>query len=93
MTAVSVVVLPFQAVPLTVLQAQEGVRALASALPRIVRDPGDLDARAEALLFAAARGELDQRTISAWERGRPGRSGPERTLQAQVRASWSTASW
>jgi maleylacetate reductase len=34
--------------PLIALQAEEGVRALAAALPRVVADPTGLDARAEA---------------------------------------------
>ena len=38
--------------PISFLQAEEGVRALATALPRVVADPGDLDARAEALYGA-----------------------------------------
>jgi maleylacetate reductase len=36
----------------TSLMAEEGIRALASSLPRIVRDPGDLDARTSALYGA-----------------------------------------
>jgi maleylacetate reductase len=35
--------------PLTVLAAAEGVRAMAAALPRLIVEPGDLDARASAL--------------------------------------------
>jgi maleylacetate reductase len=38
--------------PVLALQAQEGVRALASSLPRVVAAPGDLQARAEALYGA-----------------------------------------
>ncbi len=38
--------------PISFLQAQEGIRALASALPRVVDDPSDLDARGEALYGA-----------------------------------------
>ena len=38
--------------PIGFLQAEEGVRALASALPRVVADPSDLDARADALYGA-----------------------------------------
>jgi alcohol dehydrogenase class IV len=38
--------------PLSAMQAQEGVRALAAALPRVVADPGDLDARGDALYGA-----------------------------------------
>jgi maleylacetate reductase len=38
--------------PLIGLQAEEGVRALAAALPRVVADPADLDARADALYGA-----------------------------------------
>ncbi len=38
--------------PVSFLQAEEGVRALASALPRVVADPGDLSARGEALYGA-----------------------------------------
>ncbi len=38
--------------PVTSLMAEEGIRALASSLPRIVRDPGDLDARTSALYGA-----------------------------------------
>ncbi|HEY4458089.1 MAG TPA: iron-containing alcohol dehydrogenase [Pseudonocardiaceae bacterium] len=35
--------------PLTVLAAAEGVRAMAAALPRLIGEPGDLDARELAL--------------------------------------------
>lgn len=38
--------------PLTALMAEEGIRSLASALPRIVDDPVDRDARAQALYGA-----------------------------------------
>lgn len=38
--------------PVTMLQAEEGVRALAESLPKIVSNPGDLDARGEALYGA-----------------------------------------
>ena len=38
--------------PLTALMAEEGIRGLASALPRIVDDPVDRDARAQALYGA-----------------------------------------
>jgi alcohol dehydrogenase class IV len=38
--------------PISFLQAEEGVRALASALPRVVADPGDLAARGDALYGA-----------------------------------------
>lgn len=38
--------------PLIMLQAQEGIRALAGALPRVVDDPSDLRARGEALYGA-----------------------------------------
>lgn len=38
--------------PISFLSAREGVRALASALPRVVADPGDLDARSDALYGA-----------------------------------------
>jgi alcohol dehydrogenase class IV len=38
--------------PISAMQAQEGVRALAAALPRVVADPGDLDARGDALYGA-----------------------------------------
>lgn len=38
--------------PITVLTAQEGVRALAAGLPRVVERPVDLDARADALYGA-----------------------------------------
>lgn len=38
--------------PLLFLQAEEGVRALASALPRVTADPGDVDARGDALYGA-----------------------------------------
>jgi maleylacetate reductase len=41
-----------QVSPLLGLQAEEGVRALASALPRVVADPSDVEARAEALYGA-----------------------------------------
>ena len=36
-----------QVSPLAVLTAQEGIRALASGLPKAVEDPADIDARAE----------------------------------------------
>jgi alcohol dehydrogenase class IV len=35
--------------PINALQAEEGIRAMASALPRVVRAPGDIDARSDAL--------------------------------------------
>lgn len=38
--------------PISFMQAEEGVRALASALPRVVADPADLDARGDALYGA-----------------------------------------
>lgn len=38
--------------PVTALLAEEGIRALASALPRVVRDPADLGARGDALYGA-----------------------------------------
>ena len=38
--------------PVLAAQAEEGVRALASALPRVVADPADLDARGDALYGA-----------------------------------------
>ena len=34
--------------PLTMLTAEEGVRAIASALPRVIEDPANLDARGDA---------------------------------------------
>jgi maleylacetate reductase len=38
--------------PITMLQAQEGIRAIASALPRIVVNPDDIEARSDALYGA-----------------------------------------
>jgi maleylacetate reductase len=38
--------------PMVSLMAQEGIRALGSALPRIARDPGDREARSDALYGA-----------------------------------------
>ena len=38
--------------PVSTLLAEEGIRALASALPRVVAAPGDLDARSDALYGA-----------------------------------------
>jgi alcohol dehydrogenase class IV len=38
--------------PIVALMAEEGIRALARALPRIQRSPGDLDARSDALYGA-----------------------------------------
>jgi maleylacetate reductase len=38
--------------PVTAVLAEEGVRALAGALPRVVADPSDLDARGDALYGA-----------------------------------------
>lgn len=38
--------------PISAMQAEEGVRALASSLPRVVADPNDLMARADALYGA-----------------------------------------
>jgi alcohol dehydrogenase class IV len=38
--------------PIVSLMAEEGIRALATALPKIVREPKDLDARSEALYGA-----------------------------------------
>jgi maleylacetate reductase len=42
--------------PISFLLAEEGVRALAKALPRVVADPSDLDARGEALYGASLAG-------------------------------------
>jgi maleylacetate reductase len=44
--------------PLLAAQAEEGVRALAAALPRVVADPADLDARSEALYGAWLAGSI-----------------------------------
>lgn len=38
--------------PINSLQAEEGIRALAAALPRVVRSPGDIEARSDALYGA-----------------------------------------
>lgn len=38
--------------PISAMQAEEGARALASALPTVVADPGDLDGRSDALYGA-----------------------------------------
>jgi maleylacetate reductase len=38
--------------PITSLMAEEGIRALARSLPKVVSDPADLEARAEALYGA-----------------------------------------
>lgn len=38
--------------PISALTAQEGIRALASALPRVVADPGNVEARSDALYGA-----------------------------------------
>jgi len=38
--------------PITALMAEEGIRALADALPRLKKDPADLDARGDALYGA-----------------------------------------
>lgn len=38
--------------PIVSLMAEEGIRALAAALPRIAKDPGDRDARSDALYGA-----------------------------------------
>ena len=38
--------------PISSLQAEEGIRALASALPRVMADPQDMDARSDALYGA-----------------------------------------
>ena len=38
--------------PMVSLMAEEGIRALGSALPRVVRDPGDVEARSDALYGA-----------------------------------------
>jgi alcohol dehydrogenase class IV len=38
--------------PITSLMAEEGLRALATGLPGVVRDPGDLDARSDVLYGA-----------------------------------------
>lgn len=42
--------------PLISLLAEDGIRAIASALPRILDDPGDVDARSDALYGAWACG-------------------------------------
>lgn len=44
--------------PITLLQAEEGVRALADALPRVVDDPADLHARGDALYGAWLAGSV-----------------------------------
>lgn len=44
--------------PLVSLMAEEGIRALAAALPAIARDPHDIDARAEALYGAWLSGSV-----------------------------------
>ncbi len=41
-----------QANPITSLMAEEGIRALAQSLPLVVREPGNVDARGEALYGA-----------------------------------------
>lgn len=41
-----------EANPITSLMAEEGIRALAQSLPKVVREPQNLDARAEALYGA-----------------------------------------
>ncbi|MEO8203927.1 MAG: maleylacetate reductase [Betaproteobacteria bacterium] len=38
--------------PVNALQAEEGIRALAGALPRVMQSPGDMDARSDALYGA-----------------------------------------
>jgi len=38
--------------PITALMAEEGIRAIATALPRLVRDPRSIDARSDALYGA-----------------------------------------
>ena len=38
--------------PITALMAEEGIRAMAAALPKLARDPQDIDARADALYGA-----------------------------------------
>jgi alcohol dehydrogenase class IV len=49
--------------PITSLMAEEGIRALARSLPKVVSDPADLEARAEALygawLAGACLGNVD----------------------------------
>lgn len=42
--------------PISVVESRQGIRALASALPRIARNPSDLDARAEAMYGACLAG-------------------------------------
>ena len=42
----------FDGNPITTLMAAEGIRALARALPRVVQEPGNLDARADGLYGA-----------------------------------------
>jgi alcohol dehydrogenase class IV len=44
--------------PVTSLMAEEGLRALAAALPAVVRDPGDLDARSGVLYGAWLAGTV-----------------------------------
>ena len=44
--------------PVTSLQAKEAIRVLASALPRVVAAPGDLEARSEALYGAYLAGAV-----------------------------------
>ena len=38
--------------PINALQAEEGIRAMASALPRVMKAPGDIEARSDALYGA-----------------------------------------
>jgi maleylacetate reductase len=44
--------------PIVQLMAEEGIRALAASLPAIVRDPGNLEARGEALYGAWLAGTV-----------------------------------
>lgn len=44
--------------PITSMMAEDGIRAIATALPKILRNPGDLDARSEALYGAWLAGAV-----------------------------------
>jgi maleylacetate reductase len=60
--------------PINSLQAEEGIRAMAAALPRVVRAPEDMQARSDALygVFCHDRhGPASQAVPCAWRHVRP----------------------
>jgi len=67
--------------PVSRMLAEEGIRALAAALPRVVRAPGDLDARSEPVPGGGAGcGAAEGRRTAHVERGTPRRHARRRQV-------------